>query len=129
MVRHLHFENIFHIFPDILHPRIRELHDFARVNTNKMVMPFKFVRPFKLGAIVAKLVFCHQVAVQKEFNGIIKRGAADPVFVILHADIKSLDIEMTVSVIDFLKYSKSFRRLPMSPLFEVIGEDFLDRFK
>lgn len=129
MMRNFDIQCFFNKFPYLFDPWISKLHYFAGFSVNKMIMFLEFVRPLKLGAIITKLMLGNQAAIQQQFDRIIQCSAADPVFVILHPDVKGLNIKVTVSIIYFLKDGKSFRRLPMAPLFEVIREDFLDRFK
>jgi hypothetical protein len=67
-----------------------------------MIMFLELVRTFELGTVITKLMLGDQVAVEQQFDRIIQGGTAHPVFVVLHPDVKGLDVEMPVGIIDFL---------------------------
>jgi hypothetical protein len=94
-----------------------------------MIMLFKLVRAFKLGAIVTKLVFGDQVAVEQEFYRVVQCSTAYPVFVVFHADVQGFDIKMAIRIIDLFKDGKPLGRLPVPALFQVVCEDFLYSFE
>ncbi len=114
-MRNFDVERIFYKSPDLFDARIRKFHNLACFGIYKMIMLFKLVRSFELGTIIAELVLGHQTAIEQQFDRIVQSSTANPVLVILHANVKGLDIEMAIGIIDLFKYSKSFRRLPVPP--------------
>jgi hypothetical protein len=52
-----------------------------------MVMLAALKSFFELGHIAAKLVLYHQVALEKQLNGVVKSGSAYPIVVVFHVDV------------------------------------------
>lgn len=102
MVRNPDMQRLFDKFADLFNPRISKFQHQARFGINKVIVLFKFVRPLELGAVIPELVLGNKAAIQQQLDRVIQSGTADPVLVILHANIECLDIEMPVGVIDFL---------------------------
>ena len=89
-----------------------------------MVVLFQHGGLFKLGVVCSELVLGYQVAIKQKFNGVIKGGPAYPVFMILHSDIKGLDIKMTFRCKNFPENGISLRCFAMAVSFKIIGENF-----
>lgn len=126
---HFDFKGIFYKLPYFFYPGISKLHNLSCFSINEMVMFFEFVRSFELSAIVAELMLGYQTAIQKQFNGIVQGSAADPVFVVLHTDIKRFNVEMAIRIIDLFENGKPLGSLSVPALFQVVSEDFLNCFE
>lgn len=129
MVRNFNMERLFDILFNFFDLRISKFKHQAGFGIDKMVMLLEFVGPLELGTVISELVLGNQVAVQQQLNCIVQRCTANPVLVVLHADIEGLDIEMPVGVVNFLENGKPLRGFTMAALFKVFREDFLDCFK
>lgn len=79
----------------LLYPRIAEFNYLSRFNINKMIVLAALVSSFKLGYVFTKLMFYHKIAVEKQFNRIVKCCPAHPVVFIFHEYIKRFNVKMT----------------------------------
>ena len=91
---------------------IAVLQHFSGVQIDEMVMLPELVRTFVLGAVVAELVFDHQIAVQEQLDGVVKGGSADTVFVVFHLVVQLLNVEMPMGGVYFLQDRISLRGFP-----------------
>lgn len=119
----------FNILLNYLDALVVKLHHLAVVEADKVVVFLEFERPLKLCAVVAKLVFGYQVAIQQQFDGIVKGGPANAVFIVFHPDVKRLDVEMPLGVVNFLEYGVALGRFPVSFTFKIFRKDLFNCFK
>ncbi len=113
----LDVEHLFDGFFYRLYPRIAKLYDFARIGKNYMVMLAIKVRFFILCLILPELMLSNQLTFQQKLNGIVEGGATDPIIFIFHVDVERFDIEMLITIINFLKDGVAFRCFTMSFFF------------
>ncbi len=109
-------KNFFNGLLDGLHARVAKFDHFTGICVDEMVVLFGTVRFFKLCHIAAKLMFAYQIAGNQKFDGVVKRGSAYSVFLILHFEVQSFDVEMTVVLVNFRKNRKALGRFSM-PIF------------
>ena len=81
---------------NLLDPGVAKLDNIARIHIDQVIVLHAAVSLFKLGDVLAELMFYNQTAVQQQLNGIVKRGPAYPVVLILHENIEGLYIEVAV---------------------------------
>ena len=104
-------KHFFQGFFDVLNPGVAKFYHFPCIEKDMIVL-FETIGFFKLGEVLAELVFADKVAFNKQVKRIIYRGAAYPVIVILHADIKRLHVKMPFTAVYFLEDGKPLRCLP-----------------
>lgn len=109
-------KNFFNGLLDGLHAWIAKFNHFACIGIDEMVVLFGAVRFFKLCHIAPKLMFAHQITGNQKFDGVVKRGPAHTVFLILHLKVQSLDVEMTVVFVNFRENREALRRFSV-PVF------------
>ena len=113
---------------DTLDPGITKLDHFTGIGKNDMIMLTIEIGFFILSLVLTKLVFPHETAFQQKFYSVIKSRPANPVFLVLHLDVKRFYIKMIIGVINFLKNCESFRCFTMPFLFKIFGKNiFNDR--
>ena len=112
---------------DLVNAWIAEFDHLTALDTDNMVVLFVSVRLLKLGHVFAELVFGHQIAGNQQFQCIVYRGPAYPVFFVFHVDIKGFHIEMVVSGIYLFKNSIALRGFAQAFIFQVRFENFLYR--
>jgi hypothetical protein len=109
-------------FLDLLDSRITELkHTFA-ICADKVIVLLEFKGFFELGYIFSELMLGNQVAIQEQFDGVVKCCPADPVFLVLHVNVQALDIKVAGAAVDFIENGEAFGRFPVFFLFQIIGE-------
>ena len=111
---------------NLLDPRIAELDHIARIHVDQMVVLHAAVSFLELGDVLAELMFYHKAAVQQKLNGIVQRGPAYPVVLVLHEDIEGFYIEVAVPGIDLVQNGIAFGCLTVPLSFKIISEDLLD---
>jgi hypothetical protein len=97
MVHHLEPQHGFYHILNLLNARVTELHHFTTILTYNVIMLTVFVRPFKVCDILAELMLGHQFAIKKYLNGIVERSAAYTVILVLHLNVKRLDIKVAIA--------------------------------
>ena len=83
-------------FDDLIYPGITKFDHISGLHIYKVIMLHTVVCFFKLRNISAELMLNNQAAIQQELNGVVKRGAANTVILVLHKDIERFDIKMTI---------------------------------
>ena len=96
MLCDLNAKLLFDSLLDFHEPRVAILQHLAGLQIHKMVVLAEFVRTLVLGAVVAELVLDHQVAVQKQLDGVVQSGATHSIFAVFHPVVKFLDVEMAI---------------------------------
>ena len=84
-------------FDYVKYPGIAELYYLSCFKVDEMIMLTALECSFKLSDILAKLMFCYQITVEKQFNSIVQRCPAYTVILVLHENVKGLYIEMPAS--------------------------------
>jgi len=126
---HLHLEKTLNVLFYLFYTGIVKFKNFAGIIINKMIMLGICSRFFKLSIICAKLMLCHQSAIEQEFDRIIKRSSAYPVLVIFHPDIETLNIKMSLCCKNFLDNGKPFGGFSVAMFFKVFRKEFPDIVK
>jgi len=108
---------------DLLYAGIAKFNDFTTFLTYQMIVLFALIGFFKLRNVLAELVLHHQVALQKQFDRVVKRRSANPVILVFHTDIQGLYIEMIVPGINFVQNGIPLGCFPMSSFFQVTREN------
>ena len=111
---------------NLLDAGVTKFDNLPAILTNQVIMLFALIGFFKLGDVLPKLMFDHQVAFQQQFNGIVQGSATDPVVFILHADVKRLYVEVVVPGVNFVQNGVSLGCFPMPTFFQVACENFFD---
>lgn len=127
MVGYFNIKNLFYGFFYVVNPRVAKLNHFAIGENNVVVVAVK-IRFFIVCLVLAKLVFAHQAAFQKQFNSIVKRGTAYAVVFVLHIYVQRLNIKMVVVVVNFLKNCVAFWRFAMPLLLKEARKNVLYNF-
>lgn len=111
-----------HRILNLLDTRIAELEEPPALGADQVVVLPALVGLLKVRHILPELVLHHQPAIQQELYGIVERGSAHPVVLVLHEDVERLDVEMPIAGVDLIEYRESFGRFPMPTHREVAGE-------
>lgn len=93
-------KNFFNGLLDGLHAWVAKFDYFASICVDEMVVLFGAVRFFKLRHVATKLMFAHQIAGNQKFDCVVERGPAYSVFLILHFEVQSFDVEMSVVLVN-----------------------------
>lgn len=117
------------LFTDGFNPGIIKLENLPGVIINKMIVLFEQSGFFKLGIVGTELMFGHQSAIQKQFYGIVQRCPADPVFMVLHPDIKGFNIKMPFRGENFPENRVPLGSFSMTVFLQVVREPFPDIFE
>ena len=119
VVQHFYAEQLFQCGLDLLDAWVAKFEDFTGVGQDDVIVLHDSVALFVLRYFLTELVLTNQVAIDEEFYGVVKGGAAHAGFVRLHLPVQLIDVKMPIEIIDFLQNGKTFRRLAVSVLFEV----------
>lgn len=122
MVRNGKIELRGHRILNLLDTRIAELEKPPALGADQVVVLPALVGLLEVRHILPELVLHHQSAIQQELYGIVERGPAHPVILVLHEDVERLDVEMPIAGVDLIEYRESFGRFPMPTHREVAGE-------
>ena len=76
--------------------------------------------------IIAKLVLDDQTGFQQEIEGIVHRGTAYMVVLVLHLQVQHLHIKMLGDVVNLLQDGKALRCFPLLFLLKILPECFFD---
>lgn len=125
MVGNAEVENVSRHVLDLLDARVTELEHLATILTDEMVVLRILVRLLKIGNVLTELMLGHEFAVEQQFNGVVKRGSADAIILLLHLQVERFDVEMSDTRIDLSEDSEPLRGFPVSVLLQVVGEDTL----
>ena len=125
-MENIKMKNLLGSLLNVLNPRIAEFNDLMTIRADQMVMLLVTIRFLILRQVLSKLMLTHQIALHQQIKGVVHRGPADPVVLVLHADIQRLHIKMTIPGINFLQDSVSLGRLPQRLVFQVRRKDLPD---
>jgi len=128
VVRGLEIVQLTGRFYDLLDAGVTEFQYMPGIEIDQVIMLHAPVSFFKLGNVLAELVFDHQVAIEQQFNGIVQGSPADAVIFILHENIKRFNIEVSVPRVYFIQNGVAFRSFPVAFLFQVFRKYLLYRF-
>ena len=103
---------------NVLDAWVTEFHHFVAIGTDQMIMLPVTVGFFVLCQIFPKLMLCYQFTFHQQIQRIIYRSSADPVILVLHADVERLYIKMTVPGIDLFQNCVPLRCLSQRFLFQ-----------
>ena len=106
-MRNLHAKLLLNRLLDFEKSWVAKLHHVLRLHVDEMVVLAELVGTLVLCAVVPKLVLDDQAAIQQQLDGVVKRGAADAIFVVLHLVIERVDVEVPICRIDFLEDGKT----------------------
>jgi hypothetical protein len=109
-------------FLDLLDTRIAKFKYALAIRADEMIVLFVFEGFLELGQVFTKLVFRNEVAIQKQFDGVVQGGTAHPVFFVLHVNIQALNIEVAGAAVNFIENGKTLGSFPVFFLFQIIGE-------
>jgi hypothetical protein len=126
MVHDVELQQFTHLGLDIMKAGIAKFDDPMAFGTNEMVVLPETIAFFILRHVFPELVFGHQIAIDKDVQGIVYRRPTDTVVLVLHADIERFHIKMPLSAIDFFQDGKAFRRFPQFFVFEVSRQNTFD---
>jgi hypothetical protein len=110
---------------DLLNSWIAEFEYLPAVLTDEMIVLGVLVGTFKMGNVLAELMFGNKFTIQQELDGVVKCSAAYTVVLVFHLHIQRFNVEMTIAAVHFAEYGKSFGSFPMTVVSKVIGEDLL----
>ncbi len=113
---------------DLHDPRVTELKHLFAVGADKMVVLAVLVRLLELRHVLSELVLHHQPGAKQDLDIVIQSGPAYPVLLVLHHEIQLLDVEMPFVRIYLIKDRESLRGLPVLVNFQVICQNFSNRF-
>ena len=113
---------------DVLDPRITKLQHFATFSADQMIVLLVCIGFFELRQVFTELMLADQVTGQQQVNGVVERGPAHPVVLILHLQVERFHVKMTFMVVDLFQYGKPFGGFPMLVFFQVSGKDLSDFF-
>jgi hypothetical protein len=113
---------------DLFNARITEFHNLSCIKVNQVIMLHTAISLFELCYVLAELMLYHKVAVKQKFNGIIQRGTAHPVVLVLHKNVQGFDIKVSVPGVDLIKDGIPFRRFPVTLFLKIIGKDLFYGF-
>ncbi len=113
---------------DGLDARVAEFKYLTRIGHDDVVVLLVEIRLLIMRLVVSELVLAHESAIEQQFNGIVKRGAAHPIVLVLHLDVEVLDIEVFLAIVDLVQDGIAFGGFPMALVFQVLGEDVPYRF-
>ncbi len=113
---------------DGLDARVAEFKHLTRIGHDDMVVLLVEIRLLIMRLVVTELVLAYESAVEQQFNGVVKRGAAHPIVLVLHLDVEVLDIEVFLAIVDLVQDGVAFGGFPMALVFQVLGEDVPYRF-
>ena len=71
MIFNIKFHQVGDGILDLLNSRIAKFNYFSTFLTDQVVMLSALISFFKLGNVLTKLMFDHQVALQKQFYGVV----------------------------------------------------------
>lgn len=83
----LELQDVLCHFLNLLNPWVAKFKYPLTVSADQVIVLFVFVGLFKLGQVLSELVFGDKAAIEKKFDGVVKGGATDTVFFILHVDV------------------------------------------
>lgn len=106
-MRNLHAKLFLNRLLDFEQTWVTKFHHAFGVEVDKVVVLAELVGAFVLCTVVPKLVLDDQAAIQQQLDGVVKRGAADAIFVVLHLVIERVDVEVPICRIDFLEDGKT----------------------
>lgn len=107
---------------NVLYPGIAEFNHLMAIRADQVIVLFVSVGFLVLGQVLAKLMLAHQVTLHQKVQRIVHGRPADPVILVLHADVERLHVKMAVAGIYFLQYGVPFRRLPQGLVFQICCE-------
>ena len=109
-------------FLDLLNARIAKFKNAFTIRADQMIVLLVFKCFFELRQIFTKLMLGNEVAIQKQFDGIVQRGPAHPVFFVFHVYIQALDIKVPAAAVNFIENGKALGSFPVFFLFQIIGK-------
>lgn len=118
-------ENFFDGLLDGLNSRIAELEHFTGIGHDDVIVLFVEIRFFVVGLILAELVFADQLAIEQQFDGVVKCGAAYAIIFVFHFDIQILDIKMLFAVVNLAQYGVSLGCFAVPVGFEIVRKNVL----
>jgi len=113
---------------DCLDAGVAEFEHLAGVGHDDVVVLFVEIRLLIMRLVVSELVLAYESAIQQQFDGIVKRGAAHPIVLVLHLDIEVLDVEVLLAIVDLVQDGVALGRFAVPLVFQVFGEDVPHRF-
>ena len=119
MVGNIKLQDVACHFLYLLDARITEFEHFFAILANKVIVLLVFERFFELRQVLAELVLSNKITGQQKLYRVVKRCPAYTVLLVLHVNVKRLDIEMPVVRVDLVQYRKSFGSFPVSVILEV----------
>ena len=123
MVQNFEFGYFFHGIHDLLQTGIAKFGHRIALGANHMVVLFVVKRFLVLRLRFSKLVFSHQVAIQKQFDGVVQGGSTHPVIFIFHFDVQGLDIKMFLLIVDLFQDGKSLGSFSLTILLQIGRKD------
>lgn len=126
MMENIKMKNLFRGLLNVLDTRIAEFNNFMAIRADQVIVLLVPIRFLVLGQVLAKLMLAHEIAFHQQVEGIVNGGTANPVVLVLHADIERFHIKMTCPGINFLQDSVPLRRLPKRLVFQVSCKDLPD---
>ena len=106
-----------------LNPWITELSNFIGVGQDNVVMLLILERLFKVRRILTELVFANQVAIQQELDGVVERGPAHRIALLLHLSEKCFHIKMSGKFINLAKNSEALWGFPVLVSLQISRKD------
>ncbi len=111
---------------DVLNSRIAEFQHFIAVGKDDVIVLLVLKCPFEQRGCLTKLMFAHQITVDQQIDGIVKRSPGNAVLLVFHPEVKRFDIEMPFVFIDFSKNGETLRRFAMLVKFQISGKYVAD---
>jgi hypothetical protein len=93
-----------------------------------MVVLLVLKRPLVMRRVLAKLMLANQAAINQKLDGIVQRGPGHSVFLVFHAGVQHLHIEVPTYLIDLSENSKTLGCFPMLVHLKISGEDIFYAF-
>jgi len=92
-------ENLFNSSFDGLYPWITELYHFPGIGKDDVVMLSVKVRFLVLRLVLTELMFSDQSGIYQQVDGVIQGSSTYTIVLVLHDDVKRLDIKMFITII------------------------------
>lgn len=124
----IHIKDFFYAFFDGFYPGVAKLHDFPGVGQDHMVVLPVEIRFFVLRQVLSELVFSHQAAFQQQFYGVVERGPANAVILVLHFYVERFYVEMLLIIVHFIENGIALLGFTEPIVFHEFGKDFFYGF-
>lgn len=76
--------------------------------------------------ILPKLMLSNKLAIKQKIHRVVQGSPTYTVVLILHLNVKRLNVEMIFLIINFIEYSETFRGFTVPVLLQVFSKDLLN---